>query len=111
MLFGADGQGLEGSTCPGGIYHPKLTLPDCRGLMLCSSMLAGEDVPVPQLQELSAFALAPAPSAVQPQALREEPGCRQKLPLGHGASGKEQYLLNVLQQGWPEPMCQHLKNS
>lgn len=46
-----------GSTWPGGIYCPKLTLPDCRWLILAAAPDAGEDVPVPQLQELTAQCL------------------------------------------------------
>lgn len=46
-----------GSAWPRGIYYPELTLPDCWWVILAAAPDAGEDVPVPQLQELTAQCL------------------------------------------------------
>lgn len=67
MFSEADEQGLEGSTCPGGIYYPKLTL-------TARHMQGKMDEPLPQLQELTAFPLTSALSVMQPQALLEQLG-------------------------------------
>lgn len=47
---------------------------------------------VPQLQELTAQCLPfnPSPGFGAASALQEQPGCRQKLPLGQRAGAEEQ---------------------